>query len=112
MDYKLENISEIAMDLDSFERDCAITVALKITDESCKMDDYEKSVFMRLYDALSTHETDFFDNDVFKIIQIGRIEPSAQIFSEIKKRRESAMDFITRPKMKVFKATIRKRLSA
>lgn len=112
MPYKLEKISEIAIGLDSFERDCAITLALKITDESCKMDDYEKSIFMMLYDALGIQETDFFDNDVFETIKKGRMEPSAQIYSEIKKRRESSMDFITRPKMKAFKAAIRKRLSA
>lgn len=111
MEYALETMPYVAEGLDSFERDCVITVALKITDDSCKMDDYEKRVFMLLYDALSMQETDFFDNDVFDIIQKGRIEPSVHIFSEIKKLRESAMDFITRPKMKAFKATIRKRLS-
>ncbi len=111
MGYALETMPYVAECLDSFERDCAITVALKITDDSCKMDDYEKRVFMLLYDALNIQETDFFENDVFNIIQKGRTEPSAYIFSEIKKRRESAMDFITRPKMKAFKATIRKRLT-
>lgn len=109
--YHLEQIPEIAMGLDGFERDCAITVALKITDDSCKMDDYEKSVFMMLYDALGVKKTDFFDNDVFELIEKARLQPSAQIFSEIKKCREAAMDFITRPKMKVFKALIRERLS-
>ncbi len=111
MAYKLDKMSAIATNLDSFERDCAITVALKITDESCKMDDYEKSVFMMLYDVLGIKEADFFDNDVFELIEKGRAQPSAQIFSEIKKRREDAMDFITRPKMKAFKALIRERLS-
>lgn len=111
MPYQLENISVIAKNLDGFERDCAITVALKITDDSCKMDDYEKSVFMMLYDALGVKKTDFFDNDVFEVIEKARLQPSAQIFSEIKKRREAAMDFITRSKMKAFKAIIRERLS-
>lgn len=101
----------VASEMNRFECDCAITVALKITDDSCKMDDYEKHVFMLLYDTLNIQETDFFNSDVFEIIQKGRSNPSAQIFAQIKQRREAAMDFITRPKMKAFKAAIRKRLS-
>lgn len=111
MAYRLDKMSAIATNLDSFERDCAITVALKITDDSCKMDDYEKSVFMMLYDALD-NKTDFFDNDIFELIEKARLQPSAHIYSEIKKRREVAMDYITRPKMKAFKALMRERLTA
>lgn len=102
----------VASEMNPFECDCAITVALKITDESCKMDAYEKHVFMLLYDALATQETDFFERDIFEIIQQGRTQPSAHVYAKIKERREAAMDFITRPKMKAFKAAIRHRLSA
>lgn len=102
----------IASGMNPFECDCAITVALKITDESCKMDDYEKHVFMLLYDAMSKEEAALFESDIFDIIQEGRSKPSAQIYAKIKEHREAAMDFITRPKMKAFKASIRDRLSA
>lgn len=110
--YDLDNMSVVAGGMTPFECDCAITVALKVTDESCKMDAYEKHVFMLLYDAMGKEETAFFESDIFKIIQEGRSKPSAQIYSKIKQRREAAMDFITRPKMKAFKASIRERLSA
>jgi len=108
--YNLANMSSIAAALNSFERDCTITIALKISDNSCKMDDYEKSVFISLYDSLATKETDFFESSVHDIIYLGRNNPSAQTYKQIKKLRESAMDMITRPKMKAFKASIRERL--
>lgn len=111
MPYQLEKMPKVASELSSFERDCAITVAIKISDDSCKMDDYEKHIFMMLYDALNPQETDFFETDVFEMIYSARHTPTAMIFSDLKKRREAAMDFITRPKMKAFKAIIRQRLS-
>ena len=100
----------MANSLDSFERDCAITVALKITDDTCKMDEYEKSVFMALYDAIEDKRSDYFDNTVFKLIEQGRKTPSAQIYSKIKTLRQEAMEMITQPRMKVFKAEVRKKI--
>lgn len=108
--YDLTKIAVVANNLSGFEKDCAITVALKITDDSCKMDEYEKNVFMLLYDALLSYESNFFERSVFDIIFLGRNNPSAQTYAQIKKLRESAMDMITRPKMKEFKANIRKEL--
>jgi len=108
--YDLTRLPAIAGSLESFDRDCAITVALKIADESCKMDDYEKSVFMALYEALPTKESDFFEEDVFDVIRMAKNTPSAQVYSKVKKMRESAMDMISRPKMKAFKASIREKL--
>jgi hypothetical protein len=112
LSYDLSLLSRVAANLDSFERDCAITVALKITDDSCKMDDYEKSVFMALYDALPEQTSLFFDPAVFTVIAQGRKEPSARVFAQIKALREEAMASISRPKMKAFKAVVRVRLSA
>ncbi len=111
MNYDLTRMPAIAAALDTLERDCAITVALKISDESCKMDAYEKSVFMLLYDTLPEQSTDFFEPGVFSIIQEARSTPSAQAYAAVKAEREAAMDFIGRPKMKAFKAAIRVRLS-
>jgi hypothetical protein len=112
MSYDLTRLPAVAGNLDSFERDCAITVALKITDDSCKMDGYEKSVFMALYDALPEHASLYFDESVFLAIEQGRNTPSAQIMAKIKTFREEAMASISRPKMKAFKAAVRSRLSA
>jgi hypothetical protein len=108
--YNLQKLPEIAKNLDTFERDCSITVALKIADDSCKMDEYEKSVFMALFDSLEGRESSFFVSDVFDIINLGRDTPSAKVYADIKKLREAAMDMITRPKMKAFKASIRERI--
>ena len=108
--YNLEKIPSVVANFDAFERDCCITVALKITDDSCKMDAYEKSIFMMFYDNLPSKESEFFSEDVFEIIALGRTSPSAKVYAEIKKLREAAMDMITRPKMKNFKAISRKKI--
>jgi hypothetical protein len=111
MSYDLNRIPEVAASLGDFERECAITLALKITDDSCKMDDYERSVFMKVYDALPERRSDFFDPSVFGIIHEGRNRPSAQIFARIKPLRQAGMEYVTRPKMKAFKALVRTKLS-
>lgn len=110
MSYDLNRIPEIAAALDGFDRECAITLALKITDDSCKMDDYERSVFMKVYDALPEQCSDFFDPSVFGIIEEGRKHPSAQLFAEIRPLRQAGMEYVTRPKMKAFKAMVRAKL--
>ena len=108
--YNERKIPSVANSLESFERDCAITVALKITDDTCKMDAYEKNIFMALYDAIEDKQSDYFDNSVFELIEEGRKTPTAQIYSKIKTLRQDAMEMITRPKMKAFKAGVRERL--
>lgn len=92
------------------QKECLITLALKITDDTCKMDEYERSVFMKLYDALPDYQSKFFESNVFDLISRGRSEPTAQIFAKIKPLRESGMTYITRPRMKAFKATVRDKL--
>ncbi|MBU0720115.1 hypothetical protein KJ877_02095 [bacterium] len=109
--YDVTKMDAVAKTLNSFGRDCAITVALKIADDSCKMDAYEKSIFLLLYDALTHKESKLFESDVYEIIAQARNNPNAQIYSKVKTLRESAMDKISRPKMKEFKAYIRKRLA-
>lgn len=98
--------------LNNFERFCVITVALKITDNSCKMDISEQDLFMELYDALPKRTDDLFDSKIHEIIDEGLNMSSEAIYAVIKGYREEAMDVITRPKMKAFKADIRKRISA
>ena len=100
----------MANSLSPFERDCAITVALKITDDTCKMDEYEKSIFMALYDAIKEKQSDYFDKEVFFLIAQGREAPTAQIYFKIKTLRQDAMEMITQPNMKAFKAEVRDRL--
>ena len=109
--YDLGKLPSVANSLDALERDCAITVALKITDDTCKMDEFEKSIFMMLYDAIENKQSNYFDKSVFSLIEEGRKTPSAQIYSKIKILRQDAMEMITRPKMKAFKASVRERIS-
>lgn len=111
MSYNLERMPEIAASLDTMQNECIVTLALKIVDDTCKMDDYERSVFMKLYDALPAYKSDFFDAEVFDLIAEGRQTPTAQIFAKIKPLRQAGMDFVTRPTMKAFKADVRRMLS-
>lgn len=108
--YDLAKLHLVANSLEAFERDCAITVALKITDDTCKMDDFEKTIFMMLYDAIENKQSDYFDEDIFELIAQGREAPTAQIYAKIKTLRQAAMDVITQPKMKAFKARFREKL--
>lgn len=100
-------INKVAARLDTFGRDCAVTVALKISDDSCKMDEEQRSVFMALYDALETFESELFDESVNTLIHSARTAPTAALYAQIKKEREMAMAIITQEKMKAFKASVR-----
>jgi len=109
--YDLSKIDAVAAALGTFDRDCAITVALKIVDDSCKMDAYEKSVFLMLYKALADRSSELFDPSVFDLVEEAESRPSANCYARIKPLRQAAMDAITRPKMKAFKAQIRRSIA-
>ncbi len=98
---------KVAASLDGFARDCAVTVALKISDDSCKMDEEQRAVFMALYDALEPFKSDLFDENIHTLIHTARNAPTASLFAQIKKERERAMAIITQEKMKAFKASVR-----
>lgn len=97
----------VAQKLDTFARDCAVTVALKISDDSCKMDDEQRALFMALYDALPPYESTLFDESVRDLIREARTAPTAMVFARIKTERERAMKEITQERMKGFKASVR-----
>ena len=109
--YDFSLLPKVAQELDLFHKDCAVTVALKIADDSCKMDEYERSVFMNVYNALPRYAPGLYDNSVFEVIERAQREPDAKTFARIKALREYAMEVITRPKMKAFKAYVRQCLS-
>lgn len=111
MPYDLSLIPAVGYSLEGLERDCAITVALKIADESCKMDISEKELFMRLYRSIREEESALFTAQVYHLIDTAIDSPSASLFWEIRRLREAAMEVITRPKMKAFKAMVRKRIT-
>ena len=75
------------------------------------MDDFEKTIFMMLYDAIENKQSDYFDEDIFELIAQGREAPTAQIYAKIKVLRQDAMEMITQPNMKAFKAEIRRKIS-
>lgn len=104
----MKPIEKVASDLDTFARDCAVTVALKITDDTCKMDEEQRAVFMALYDALPPYTSQIFkEEDVHALIRDARNTPAAPLYARIKKERERAMAIITQEKMKTFKASVR-----
>jgi hypothetical protein len=110
MVYQIDKLFEVAKLLDPFERTCAITVALKIMDQSCKMDEYEKSIFMTLYENLEDPLSDFFDEEIHELIKKVELFPSTELFSRIDEEKQKAMEYITRPRMKAFKASVRARI--
>ena len=112
MNFNPDKVAQVAAALDAFEIDCAITVALKISDDTCKMNSQQRALFMALYDALPDRTTALFDPEAFALIEQGRTALDDGVAAAIKPLREMAMDTITRPKMKAFKAAIRKRISA
>lgn len=111
MGYDLSRIPAVAASLSVPYHECLVTLALKITDDSCKMDDYERAVFMRLYDALPAYAGTLFDASAAELIAIGRSDPSAFVFGEIRKLRTHGMDTLGRDAMKAFKAEMRRLLS-
>jgi hypothetical protein len=100
-------IVKVAAGLDVFACDCAVTVALKIADDSCKMDDEQRSLFMSLYDALSPYESVIFNDSIHELIAQMRENPTATLYGAVKYERERAMAIITQEKMKLFKASVR-----
>ena len=112
MSYDLTRIPDIAASLEPIQKECAVTLALKIVDDSCKMDDYERSVFMEIYDAMPKFRSELFEDSVFTIIAEGRVQSTAKLFAQIKALREAGMEYVTRPGMKAYKAAIRDRLSS
>lgn len=100
-------LKAVAAALEPHEIDAAVTVALKITDDSCKMDDEGRALFMGLYDALECPASTLFEATVHDLIAIGRSDPTAFVFGEIRSLRTMAMEAITQPRMKAFKARVR-----
>ncbi|MDD2829931.1 MAG: hypothetical protein PHW18_10190 [Sulfuricurvum sp.] len=106
----MNSFASIAEKLDTFARDCAVTVALKISDDSCKMDEDGRGLFMALYDALPSYQSELFDESIHTLIHDARIKPTAQLFAQIKKERERSMAIITQDRMKAFKSSVRNSL--
>ena len=103
-------IEKVAAELDTFGRDCAVTVALKISDDSCKMDDEKRAVFMELYEALPSYQSEIFDEDIHEVIGRMLANPDASLFARVKREREKAMAIITQERMKAFKSSVRGKL--
>ena len=106
----MSSFVEIAEKLDTFNRDCAVTVALKISDDSCKMDEDGRGLFMALYDALPSYKSEIFEESVRTLIHDARTTPTAHLYAQVKIERERAMAIITQDRMKAFKASVRSSL--
>lgn len=99
--------ASIAKKLSAFDCDCAVTVALKISDDSCKMDSDGRKLFMSLYQALPSYTSSLYDYSVHSLIINAFYNPSDSLFETIKAERERAMALITQERMKAFKASVR-----
>lgn len=104
------SFTSIAEKLDTFHRDCAVTVALKISDDSCKMDEDARALFMALYDALPPYTSAIFDDDIHTLIANAHEGLDSRLKQAIKSERERAMEIITQDRMKAFKASVRSSL--
>ena len=109
--YDFDLLEGVATELDELQKFSAVTVALKIADDSCKMDDYERSLFVSLYSFLTSYQSDSFDNDPHLLIVQAEEDPTPSVLEKIKEEREKAMKIITRQKMKAFKAFVRQQVS-
>ena len=103
----MTHYAKVASSLDTFHRDCTVTVALKITDNSCKMDEEQRALFMALYDALPQYKSILFDHGIHELILEAREHPTSALYTQIKKEREMAMSIISQEKMKAFKSSVR-----
>lgn len=99
--------ASIAKNLSAFDCDCAVTVALKISDDSCKMDSEGRKLFMSLYHALPSYTSSLFEYSVHSLIINAFYNPSDSLFQTIKCERERAMEIITQERMKAFKSSVR-----
>ena len=97
----------IAKNLSASDCDCAVTVALKISDDSCKMDSDSRKLFMSLYHALPSYTSSLYEYSVHSLIINAFYNPSDSLYETIKAERERAMAVITQEKMKAFKASVR-----
>lgn len=106
----MSTFAQIGEKLDTFHRDCAVTVALKISDDSCKMDDEGRGLFMALYDALPQYQSEIFEENIHALIADAREGLSSALKQKIKNERERAMQIITQERMKAFKASVKSSL--
>ena len=64
-----------------------------------------------LYESLENKQSNFFDEGVNDLIRQAKYFHSEETFEKIGQLREAAMEYISRPKMKAFKASIRARIT-
>lgn len=91
--------------------DCAITVALKILDKKCQMDEASQALFMQVYDAVSEKESRLFKHSLHETIAAARKIACLETLDEIHRQRLYAMEMIPKPTMKAFKAKVRNLLN-
>jgi hypothetical protein len=94
------------------DRDCTITVMLKILDGKCKMSETDKVVMAALYDALGDADRDLpgqrFGTAEHALIATARQQPADDALRlHIYEQRVLAETTLSRPVMKAYKAMLR-----
>lgn len=104
------SLQKVADSLTQFDKDCAITVALKVTDKTCKMSEEQKALFFKLYLELGACSSEIFDAAMIHELIAKAQDNLDEYIDDVGDERERAMEIIGRPKMKAFKAMVRERL--
>ena len=94
------------------DRDCTLTVMLKILDGKCKMSEADKVVMAALYDALGHAASDLpgqrFGAAEHALIATAREQPADEALRlQLYERRVLAETALSRPVMKAYKAMLR-----
>ncbi len=94
------------------EIEYASKLALKMLDDSCKMNAHDREVFFNVYDALCDREDIDFSDDVNKMIQLGRdrntILAKPEYAAAIHACKEEIIPQMLKVHMKAYKQMVRK----
>lgn len=97
-------------EFDEIELQYATILALKILDDSCKMDYDNYNLFMSVYDGICDNKNANFDTKIHQLIALSRgddpIVPKPEYKEAIHNLRVAMMENMHKPYMKAFKQLV------
>ncbi|WP_419770812.1 MAG: hypothetical protein ACNI3C_03235 [Candidatus Marinarcus sp.] len=104
----------LTYNFEPIEIEYASKLALKMLDDSCKMNDHDREVFFNVYDALCDRSDVALDDDVNRLIQLARdrstIYAKPEYASIVHACRLEVIEHIIRIHMKAYKRMVRRNL--
>jgi hypothetical protein len=98
----------------AIEIEYASKLALKMLDDSCKMDSHDRRVFFNVYDAICDRDDIILNDDINKLIVLARNRDSIYSTKEyahiVHACRLEVIPSMLKVHMKAFKAMVRKNL--